>query len=65
MELLDLARDEIDDLHSPSSEGPEAAFSWKGVVDTFSKPYRFRTILALFVLGMVQLCGIDGVLYVS
>lgn len=31
----------------------------------FAKAYRSRTILALFVLGMVQLSGIDGVLYVS
>ncbi|KAK6439873.1 hypothetical protein LTR95_003905 [Oleoguttula sp. CCFEE 5521] len=30
----------------------------------FSKPYRVRTVLALFILGMVQLCGIrDGVLF--
>lgn len=31
----------------------------------FRKQYRSRTILALFVLGMVQLSGIDGILYVS
>lgn len=31
----------------------------------FAKPNRSRTILALFILGMVQLCGIDGVLYYS
>lgn len=31
----------------------------------FARAYRRRTILALFVLGMVQLSGIDGVLYVS
>ena len=31
----------------------------------FQKKYRLRTILGLFVLGMVQLSGIDGVLYVS
>ncbi|OQO05685.1 hypothetical protein B0A48_09778 [Cryoendolithus antarcticus] len=29
----------------------------------FSKPYRARTTLAFFILGMVQLCGIDGVLF--
>ena len=34
------------------------------MLELFSKEYRFRTILALFILGMVQLCGIDGVLYV-
>lgn len=31
----------------------------------FNRAYRARTVLALFVLGMVQLSGIDGVLYVS
>lgn len=31
----------------------------------FKRDYRSRTILALFVLGMVQLSGIDGVIYVS
>lgn len=67
MELLDFAREEIEeDIHSLPArpEKPVAALSWKGVVDIFRKPYRFRSILALFVLGMVQLCGIDGVLYV-
>ncbi|KAH6672034.1 MFS sugar transporter-like protein [Halenospora varia] len=29
----------------------------------FRKEYRERTMLGLFILGMVQLCGIDGVLY--
>jgi MFS family permease len=31
----------------------------------FRRGYRARTILALFILGMIQLSGIDGVLYVS
>ncbi|TKA78122.1 hypothetical protein B0A55_02721 [Friedmanniomyces simplex] len=29
----------------------------------WARQYRSRTILALFILGMVQLCGIDGVMY--
>lgn len=29
----------------------------------FTRKYRSRTVLALFILGMVQLCGIDGILY--
>ena len=37
----------------------------KGFVMIFQRKYRSRTVLALFVLGMVQLSGIDGVLYVS
>lgn len=31
----------------------------------FRHQYRARTVLALFILGMTQLSGIDGVLYVS
>lgn len=38
---------------------------WQSFSILFGKAYRARTILALFVLGMVQLSGIDGVLYVS
>lgn len=37
----------------------------EGLVMIFRKPYRKSTMLALGVLGMVQLSGIDGVLYVS
>jgi len=37
----------------------------KAIVTIFRRQYRAKTILALFVLGMVQLSGIDGVLYVS
>ncbi|KAK8211363.1 hypothetical protein M8818_003330 [Zalaria obscura] len=35
----------------------------EGLLMIFRRQYRGRTVLALFVLGMVQLCGIDGVLY--
>ena len=38
---------------------------WQSFLLLFSRGYRARTILALFVLGMVQLSGIDGVIYVS
>ena len=38
---------------------------WQSFALLFRRGYRARTILALFVLGMVQLSGIDGVLYVS
>lgn len=36
-----------------------------GFFDLFSKDVRTRTILAIFMMGMQQLSGIDGVLYVS
>lgn len=38
---------------------------WQSFSILFGRAYRARTVLALFVLGMVQLSGIDGVLYVS
>lgn len=38
---------------------------WQSFSLLFRRGYRARTVLALFVLGMVQLSGIDGVLYVS
>lgn len=38
---------------------------WQSFAILFRRGYRARTTLALFVLGMVQLSGIDGVLYVS
>lgn len=37
----------------------------RGLLIPFRRQYRARTALALFVLGMVQLSGIDGVLYVG
>ncbi|KAI0805854.1 general substrate transporter [Xylaria sp. FL0064] len=36
---------------------------WQSLLLLFRKPYRARTILALFILGMVQLSGIDAILY--
>lgn len=37
----------------------------ESLVIIFRKQYRGRTMLALFVLGMLQLSGIDGILYVG
>ncbi|KAJ9141814.1 General substrate transporter [Pleurostoma richardsiae] len=36
---------------------------WHSLVLLFKRGYRTRTVLALFILGMVQLSGIDGVIY--
>ena len=36
---------------------------WQSFTTIWKRQYRSRTILALFILGMVQLCGIDGILY--
>lgn len=37
----------------------------EGLTMLFRKPYRKPALLALYVLGVIQLSGIDGVLYVS
>ncbi|KAL8389160.1 hypothetical protein RB599_010528 [Gaeumannomyces hyphopodioides] len=37
--------------------------SWRGAVAIFSQEHRFRTMLAMFISAMVQLTGVDGVLY--
>lgn len=68
IERLDFSRVEAEkDFLGPAAEHarvpqPSAV---EGVVMLFRRQYRSRTMLALFVLGMVQLCGIDGVLYVN
>ncbi|KAL7629767.1 hypothetical protein AAE478_001290 [Parahypoxylon ruwenzoriense] len=36
---------------------------WQGIMLLFRRGYRTRTILALFILGMIQLSGIDGVIF--
>jgi MFS family permease len=52
------------DILGAGQQGPSLS-AWQGFLLLFRKGYRARTILALFLLGMVQLSGIDGVLYVS
>lgn len=49
-----------------TSTGQQVSLSlWQGLALLFRRGYRTRTVLALFILGMVQLSGIDGVLYVG
>jgi MFS family permease len=52
------------DVLRPTEQRPSLS-AWRGFLLLFRRGYRARTILALFILGMVQLSGIDGVLYVS
>lgn len=58
--MVEAERDFLTVVDQRSSLSP-----WQSLVLLFRRNYRSRTILALFVLGMVQLSGIDGVLYVS
>jgi len=52
------------DILRPSADSQRPSLNaWQSFALIFGRGYRARTILALFVLGMVQLSGIDGVLY--
>jgi len=53
------------DILNVQHENTDTVSTIDGFLMIFKRNYRARTMLALFVLGMVQLCGIDGVLYVS
>jgi len=50
------------DILAGSDQRPSLSL-WQSIVLIFRKGYRTRTILALFILGMVQLSGIDAVIY--
>ena len=67
IERLGLSREEFEHTISTSvetaNEPPLSA--WQELLRIFRRQYRMRTGLGLFILGMIQLSGIDGVLYVS
>ena len=65
LERLNVERAEAEkDILRPESQSQERMSTWKGFGALFHRQYRLRTMLGLFVLGMVQFSGIDGVLYV-
>lgn len=51
-------------LHSTTAS-TDSSPTKSGFLDVFSRDVRTRTGLAVFMMGMQQLSGIDGVLYVS
>lgn len=57
------AEKDILNVGSGQQSNPLQESSLQAVLTIFRRQYRSRTVLALFILGMVQLCGIDGVLY--
>jgi MFS family permease len=66
IDRLNITRVEAEkDILNAQHETTDAVSTVEGFFMMFKRNYRARTMLALFVLGMVQLCGIDGVLYVS
>lgn len=56
----ELQNEERTVVHDPSKKSTRHA-----LFDLFSRDVRTRTALAVFLMGMQQLSGIDGVLYVS
>ncbi len=65
-ERLNLSRAEVEkDMLTMASRNKPQLSLVQGFSAVFHRQYRMRTILGLFILGMIQLCGIDGVLYVS
>ena len=66
IDRLDIPRAEVEkDLSKLTARSESRPSTWQATRAIFQRKYRLRTILGLFVLGMVQLSGIDGVLYVS
>lgn len=65
LDWLDFSMVEAERDFLTATEQRSSLSLWQNLVLLFRRGYRSRTILALFVLGMVQLSGIDGVLYVS
>lgn len=64
IQRLDFSSVEAEELiRAPETSNVVALGPYDSFRLCFRRPYRYRTTLALFVLGMVQLSGIDGVLY--
>lgn len=65
LDRLKIPRVEVErDMSKLTARNEPKLSIWQAVRSIFQRKYRLRTILGLFVLGMVQLSGIDGVLYV-
>lgn len=66
VQRLDISLIEAErDILSATGQQNTSLSPWQGLRLIFKPGYRQRTILALFLLGMAQLSGIDGILYVS
>jgi hypothetical protein len=66
LERLNIEKEEAEkDILAPVSPVTQPKTGIKGYLEIFEKEYRGRTLLGLFMLGVLQLSGIDGVLYVG
>lgn len=65
LERLTIEKEEAEkDILAPISSVTQPKTGLQGYLEIFEKEYRGRTLLGLFMLGILQLSGIDGVLYV-
>ncbi|TGJ79370.1 hypothetical protein E0Z10_g9389 [Xylaria hypoxylon] len=62
-ERLEISMVEAERIMLASTTQNLSLSPWQSLLLLFRKTYRSRTILALFILGMVQLSGIDAILY--
>ncbi|KAI3316874.1 general substrate transporter [Xylariaceae sp. AK1471] len=62
-ERLEMNMVEAERIMSTATAQTTSLSLWQSLLLIFRKSYRPRTILALFILGMVQLSGIDAILY--
>ncbi|KAJ2991739.1 hypothetical protein NUW58_g2408 [Xylaria curta] len=62
LERLGINTIEVERTITATGQNPSLS-PWGSFLLLFRKAYRQRTILALFILGMVQLSGIDAILY--
>lgn len=65
LERLDFSMVEAERDFLTTTEQTPSLSPWQSFALLFKRGYRARTILALFILGMVQLSGIDAITYVS
>lgn len=64
LDRLNIPRVEVErDMSKLTARSESKLSTWQSTRSIFQRKYRLRTTLGLFVLGMVQLSGIDGVLY--
>jgi MFS family permease len=65
LERLDFVSPEEQQVMLSQVEQRPSLSAYQGFMLLWKRGYRSRSILALFLLGVIQLSGIDGVLYVS
>ncbi|CAI6311070.1 unnamed protein product [Periconia digitata] len=52
-----------DEIPPPTTSTPAPKKNQPGFLDAFAPDVRFKTLLGIFIMGMQQMSGIDGILY--